>query len=132
MNNRKKFSRGIVSLLLCVLLLSPLTSVRGQQAQPQSGRGVVTGTVTDASGASVAEAQVFLVGVQQAVLSTTQTDAGGRFNFADVAAGTYELRITRRGFDNRRLPARVLTGETTEVAVTLEVNALAEQITVTA
>ncbi|HEX8423339.1 MAG TPA: carboxypeptidase regulatory-like domain-containing protein, partial [Pyrinomonadaceae bacterium] len=132
MNNRKKFFRGVFSLLLCVAVLCPLTSVRGQQTQAQGARGAVTGTVRDASGASVAGAQIFLVSVQQAILTTRRADAEGRFNFADVAAGTYELRVTHRGFDNHRLPAKVAAGETTDLAVTLEVNALAEQITVTA
>lgn len=133
MHDRKKFSRGVLSLLLSVLLLSPLTSARAAELlPPQSGRGALTGTVKDSSGASIAEAQVFLVTVQQAILTTTQTDAEGRFNFADVAAGTYELRVAVRGFDNRRLPAKISPGETLDVPVTLEVNALTEQITVTA
>lgn len=130
MTKRKKFAGGVVCVFVSLLFcLSPLTlDVSGQR----SGRGAVAGTVRDASGASVAGAQVFLVSVQQAVLSTTQTDAEGRFSFADVAAGAYELRVTGRGFDNRRMPAKVSERETTEVAVVLEVNALAEQITVTA
>ncbi|HYP51921.1 MAG TPA: TonB-dependent receptor, partial [Pyrinomonadaceae bacterium] len=94
--------------------------------------GALSGTVKDASGANVAEAQVFLVNAQQAVLITTETDAEGRFNFADVPVGSYEVRIAGRGFDDRRVAAKVAPGETTDVPVALEVNALAEEITVTA
>ncbi|MCA1636605.1 MAG: TonB-dependent receptor [Acidobacteria bacterium] len=132
MNNWKKFSRGALSLLFSILLLSPLTNVRAQQ-QPQGGRGGgLSGTVRDTTGASVAGAQVYLINTQQAVLKTTRSDSEGRFQFAEMPAGTYELRVTHRGFDNRRLPVNLASRETTDVAVVLEVNRIEEQITVTA
>ena len=129
-NNRKNFSRRISRLLLCFLLLSPVIVgiARGQQG----GRGAVSGTVQDTSDAKIAGAQVQLVNAQQAVLSAGETDTEGRFAFANIPAGSYELRITRAGFDDLRLPAKVAAGETTDLVVALEVNRLAEQITVTA
>jgi hemoglobin/transferrin/lactoferrin receptor protein len=130
MTNRKKFSDCLSCLLVALLLSGPLAlDARGRQ---DDGRGALSGTVTDSSGAKVAEAQVYLVNTQQAVLSATKTDAEGRFAFADMAAGAYELRVVSRGFDNRRLAAKISTGATTDLAVVLEVNALTEQITVTA
>ncbi|HLL71120.1 MAG TPA: TonB-dependent receptor, partial [Pyrinomonadaceae bacterium] len=113
------------------------TSLAGAQQQPQpqqsqDGRGGVSGTVKDSSGANVAAAQVYLINPLQAVLNTAKTDAEGRFGFADMPAGTYELRVTHRGFDNRRLSVKIVSQETTDVAVTLEVNRIEEQITVTA
>jgi len=115
---------------LCFLLISfaVLSVVRGQQG----GRGGVSGAVQDTSAAKIAGARVQLVNAQQAVLSAGETDAEGRFAFANIPAGSYELRITRAGFDDLRLPAKVAAGETTDLVVALEVNRLAEQITVTA
>jgi outer membrane receptor protein involved in Fe transport len=130
MNKRKNFSRGVLSFLVSLLLFN--SSAGALSARQQDGRGAVAGTVRDASGANVAGAKVFLVSAQQAVLGTTETDAEGRFNFADVPVGSYEVRIAGRGFDDRRVAARVAPGETTDVPVLLEVNALAEEITVTA
>ncbi|HZH30903.1 MAG TPA: TonB-dependent receptor [Pyrinomonadaceae bacterium] len=118
-----------LAIAISLSLSFPWASARAQQ---QDGRGAVSGTVKDSSGANVTGAKVFLVSAQQAVLNTTETDAGGHFNFAAVSAGSYEVRITGRGFADRRLAAKVSPGETTDVAVVLEVNALAEEITVTA
>ncbi|MGI9106825.1 MAG: TonB-dependent receptor [Pyrinomonadaceae bacterium] len=133
MNYQKKFFGRVLHLFVCFLLVSPLVAVgRGQEQQQQGARGNVSGTVRDSSNASIAGAQVQLITAQQAVLSSTETDAEGRFQFADIPAGTYELQVVRRGFDNLRLPAKVAPGETTDVAVALEVNRLTEQITVTA
>ena len=120
-----------VALAIAISLSSafPAATARARQ---QDGRGSLSGTIRDSSGANVVAAKVFLLSVQQAVLGTTETDAEGRFNFADVAAGNYEVRVSGRGFDDRRLAAKVSPGETTDLPVVLEVNALAEEITVTA
>lgn len=93
MTNRKKFAGGVarvfVSLLFC---LSPLTlDVRGQQ----SGRGAVAGTVRDASGASVAEAQVFLISVQQAVLSMGRRAALLCVSDEDKAIALSQILVAR-------------------------------------
>ncbi|HEY9402935.1 MAG TPA: TonB-dependent receptor [Pyrinomonadaceae bacterium] len=130
MNKRKKFSRGVLSFLVSLLVFNSSAGALG--APQQDGRGAVSGTVRDASGANVAGAKVFLVSAQQAVLGTTETDAEGRFNFADVPVGSYEVRVAGRGFDDRRVAAKVAPGATTDVPVVLEVNALAEEITITA
>ncbi|HEX8633329.1 MAG TPA: TonB-dependent receptor [Pyrinomonadaceae bacterium] len=118
-----------LALALSLSLTFPATTARAQQ---QDGRGRLSGTVKDESGASVADAQVYLINPQQAVLNNVKTDSEGRFNFTDMAAGTYELRVSHRGFDNRRLSVKLVSRETTDVAVVLEVNRLEEQITVTA
>ncbi|HEV7906140.1 MAG TPA: TonB-dependent receptor [Pyrinomonadaceae bacterium] len=111
-------------------LTYPLATAHAQEQQ--SGRGALSGTLTDASGANVAGAQIYLINPQQAVLNATKSDTEGRFKFADMPAGTYELRVTHRGFDNRRLSVKLASRETTDVAVTLEVNRIEERITVTA
>jgi outer membrane receptor protein involved in Fe transport len=121
-----------VAALAVAIILSPVFAPRAAQAQSADERGAISGTVKDSSGANVAGAKVFLVSAQQAVLSTTETDAEGQFNFAGVSAGSYEVRVTGRGFDSRRVAAKVSTGETSVVPVVLEVNPLAEEITVTA
>ncbi|MCA1566835.1 MAG: TonB-dependent receptor [Acidobacteria bacterium] len=129
-NKRRNFPRGISSFLLSLLLINSWAGMA--RAQSADGRGAISGTVKDSSGANVAGAKVFLVSAQQAILSTTETDAEGQFYFAGVSAGSYEVRVTGRGFDSRRVAAKVSTGETSVVPVVLNVNPLAEEITVTA
>jgi hemoglobin/transferrin/lactoferrin receptor protein len=124
---RRPRAHKSLALALLLLLLSPAPAFARQDS-----RGSVAGAVRDAGGAAVAGAKVSLVTSQQAQVRSAETDAEGRFQFADVNPGSYELRIERAGFDARRAPVTVVAGEATEAAVTLEVAGLSEEITVTA
>ena len=124
----KTSSSLLLILIIALSLFVPAPRARAQQ----SARGTVTGTVRDTADAAVVGAHVYLVSTQQAVLRSAQTDSGGNFRFEDVPAGAYEVRVTHKDFANRRLSARVFAGETANVSVTLEINPLAEQVTVTA
>ena len=125
----KLISLAALAVAISLSLTFPPAAAR---AQTPDGRGSLSGTVKDASGANVADAQVYLINPQQAVLNNARTDSEGRFQFTGMLPGTYELRVSQRGFDNRRLPVKLAPGETTDVSVVLEVNHFDEQITVTA
>jgi len=90
-------------------------------AHGQLGTGVVTGTVTDPSGGVVPGAPVTLVDTTTGVQRTAQTNALGiyRFDFADV--GTYNLRVSAKGFADYELDGLVLTvGQTVAANARLE------------
>jgi outer membrane receptor protein involved in Fe transport len=116
-------------VLLCATLLftSPLAAPARQSSQ-----GAVEGTVTDAAGGALAGVRVYLLDARQALAGAGETDAAGRFRLESVAPGTYVLRIARKDFAARRVPVEVGAGQTASLAVKLEVEALAEQVTVTA
>lgn len=119
----------LFGLLLCATLLfaSPLAVLARQSSQ-----GVVEGTVTDATGGALAGARVYLMDARQALATAGETDAAGHFRFESVAPGTYVLRIAHKNFAARRVPVEVMMGQTANLAVKLEVEALVEQVTVTA
>jgi outer membrane receptor protein involved in Fe transport len=116
-------------ICLCALLLcgSGLPSFARQGAQ-----GVVEGTVADAAGASLAGVRVYLMDARHALVASGETNAEGRFRLERVAPGTYVLRVARKDFAGRRVSVEVASGQTASLAVTLEVEALAERVTVTA
>jgi outer membrane receptor protein involved in Fe transport len=94
-------------------------------------REVISGTVTDRSGAVVRDAQVSLLDSRQAVLATARTDKEGGFAFSDVGPGTYllltqspGLAVRRTAISLGRVPARV--------DVVLDPSPLREEVTVTA
>src|SRR5215213_4841613 len=119
----------LLRICLCALLLSgsslPALARQGTQ-------GVVEGTVTDAAGGALARARVYLMDARQALVAAGETDGEGRFRLERVAPGTYALRVARKDFNTRRVSVDVSAGETATLAVTLEVETLAEQVTVTA
>jgi Carboxypeptidase regulatory-like domain/TonB dependent receptor-like, beta-barrel len=99
----------------------------------QLGRGAITGTVTDPSGAVVPGATVTLVNQGTAVQRTDTTNPQGvyRFEFADV--GTYTLKVSAPGFANYEATGIVLTvAQTVTSDVRLEVAKTAQTITVEA
>jgi len=105
--------------------------VAGVPAQ-QLSRGTITGTVKDSSGAIVGRARVSLINAQQAILTTTESDAEGRFRFDEVPVGSYVVLTSRPDFSPRRVVANVNHGSNTDINVLLEINQLSEEVTVTA
>ena len=122
--------RQAIALLLASLLLS--TNLVGIVSARQDSGGGIRGTVRDSSAAIIEKAKVVLVNAQQALISTTETDAEGRFRFDNVLAGTYVVLITRSDFSRKRVVASVNSGSVTELQVVLEINPLSEEVTVTA
>ena len=113
-------------LLRCVLLL--LTPLMGQA---QDDQAKVNGTIRDANGAAVAGVEVSLLH-KEAVVASTVTDASGNFSLSNVPPANYELRVIRTGFSPYRSALSVPSNGLNDVAVVLEVNPLAERVTITA
>jgi hemoglobin/transferrin/lactoferrin receptor protein len=113
-------------LLRCVLLL--LTPLMGQA---QDDQAKVNGTVRDRNGAAVAGVEVSLLRTE-AVIVGTVTDANGNFTLSNVPPANYELRVIRTGFSPYRSALSVPSSGLNDVVVVLEVNPLAERVTITA
>jgi outer membrane receptor protein involved in Fe transport len=98
----------------------------------QAPLAAVEGTVTDRAGAAVGGAQVTLLDPQQVQLKAAETDTAGRFRFEGVTPGSYVLRVVAKGFASLRVATQVAAGAATPAHVVLDVETLAEQVTVTA
>jgi hemoglobin/transferrin/lactoferrin receptor protein len=127
----KALLRPITLAVILACLLPALTVVEGLAQQSERG-GSITGTVSDAAGAIIARARVALINAQQSLISMTETDAEGRFRFAEVVAGTYVLLASSPDFSRKRVPVEVNSGSATDVKIVLEINQLSEEVTVTA
>jgi TonB-dependent receptor len=111
-------------LLLSILLLPvmPLT------AMDQSGKGALTGRVTDATGAVVQNANVELApgGL------TTVTNGLGDFIFPNLTPGSYTLNIASAGFRTSSQSVTVTAGLTGHMDVALAVTRASEEVVVSA
>jgi hypothetical protein len=91
--------------------------------------GVLQGRVVDASGAAVANATVKIS--SDSINRETTTDSDGRFVFANLQPGSYELSVDAPGFKKATLSNIVVSsGSVASVDVRVEVGATAETVTV--
>ena len=94
----------------------------------------IRGSVTDASGADVAGANVAVTDVKtNVVVRSVSSDAAGNFEVPDVVAGVYRVAVEAQGFKTFVADNIVLAGsQIRRIPVHLEVGALTERITVEA
>ncbi|HKR22339.1 MAG TPA: TonB-dependent receptor, partial [Pyrinomonadaceae bacterium] len=98
----------------------------------QSSPGKITGTVKDADGAILSGVDVSLQLPTQAVPRATVTNAEGKFTLDNIEPDTYQIVVKRVGFLPYRSAVLVTAGDTKELAIVLDVNPIAENITITA
>ncbi len=112
----------LVYLCVCAQLL-----VVGA-TRAQSGRGTVSGRVTDTSGGVLQGAAVEL---DPAGL-TRVSDAQGEFTFTGVAAGSYTITYNFVGMEPHSATVEVKAGETVRADATLHVGSNEQEVIVTA
>ena len=101
-------------------------------ASGQTGTGVITGTVRDASGGAVPGAVVRIVNEQTRGAVDTVTDEQGVYRREALPAGVYRLEISLSGFETAVRQVSVAGGENAALELTLTPARLAEGVTVTA
>jgi TonB family protein len=113
-------------LALCFLL--PLAALR-LSAQDRAGK--TSGSIHDPSGAGIANATVVMSNHSANTIDMTTTDPEGKFIFAGLPAGRYELQVFKPGFQTYRQPDVSLdAGRDFTAVFTLEVGAITEHVMV--
>src|ERR1039458_1526569 len=88
----------------------------------QTDRGVLTGTVKDASGAVVVGAQVTVTQASTNTRFKTNSTSTGDFTVPSMPVGTYQVRVENTGFKtylNNNIT--VAAGSTVDLNIALEV-----------
>jgi hypothetical protein len=94
--------------------------------------GSLTGTVTDASGAIVANAQVTALESQTGVSQVSTTDSAGIYRFTALLPGTYKVTITATGFSTQETSSVPVRGnEIARIDAQLKVGGTTQSVTVT-
>ena len=121
-------SRGIIiSAFVLAIFTSPT------KAQTQITTGTIQGTVIDANGAALPDANVELKNIDTNFSRTASTDEEGRFIALQLPPGRYTLTITKSGFATLIVEnAEVTVGSSLNLPVQMKVSGVQETVTINA
>jgi len=107
------FFAVLLAALFCLFTIAPKAAL----AQ-SSSTGTISGTVTDNTGAVVPDASVTLTDKATGNSRTASTNSSGQYIFAYVNPGTYDVKVTKQGFQTT-----VTSNQVVQVGTQLTVNA---------
>lgn len=117
-------SSTILGAVVVLLLALP---VAGQQDQ-----GVITGTISDATGAVVPGAEISILEMNTGILVEKQANASGVYVSGPLKVGMYEISVATDGFKTAvRSGVEIHAGDRIGLNFTLEVGNLVEVVEVT-
>ncbi len=108
-------------LLACLLAISLHAQVSA----------ILSGTVTDPSGATIPGALVTARNVDTGAVRSTPTDPEGHYQFSSLPAGQYEIRGAKPGFNAEvRTGVHLVVAQSATVDLSLPVGESSQQVTV--
>jgi hypothetical protein len=119
--------RRLVTLLFLTVLIGSLATILGQ-----STTGTFAGTVSDATGGRIAQADVTALNVDTGQKYKSVTSGTGDFIIVQVPPGNYEVDVAAKGFKTLARKGLILevAGKVT-LDLALEVGAITESVSVT-
>ncbi len=120
--------RQKLSVLLAALLVFVTLMTTRSYAQFNSA---VEGTVTDPTGAVVANAAVTLRNMQTGIDLHDTTKSAGIFRFSGVGPGDYTVIVEAQGFARNSTTVHVVQDQNTSANVSLTVGVTTSQVNVT-
>ncbi len=99
----------------------------------QRDLGTITGTITDATGAAVPNAQITITNVETGFSYETVSTGTGSYNRPAMSLGTYNVKVSAAGFDTAEQKGIIVTpGEPIAANITLRVGSSSQTVEVTA
>lgn len=112
-------SPRILSIIFSLLTLCCV--VTGGLAQQSINFGTIAGRVVDRTGAVIQDAQVITLQLETNAMGRTRTDSEGRFRFANLRLGKYEITVGQSGFAEAKTSLTLTVGSAFDVLVSLDV-----------
>jgi hypothetical protein len=119
-------SRALSQALLCITLSVPAMMA-------QTSRALISGIVTDSSGAAVVNAKITVTDIQRNLDHRTESNASGVYRVIELTPGLYRVTAEAPGFRTYVLESLPLsTQQNASLNISLEVGAVSERVEVTA
>jgi Carboxypeptidase regulatory-like domain/TonB dependent receptor len=125
--------RGPIRLLFALILVTVIWGSEGAYGQG-GATGAISGSVVDASGGAIADADVQVIDSSTGVLvRRINTSADGSFVITLLPPATYYAVINKSGFGEARTTGiEVLVTETSRVTITLKPGTVSEKVEISA
>lgn len=100
-------------------------------AHAQMGRGLISGNVSDTSGASVPSATVVIQNTATNAVFRIQSNESGLFFSPPLVVGPYQVTVEKSGFKKVQRPGLILSvDQTMDLRITLEIGDITESVNV--
>jgi hypothetical protein len=124
----KRTTAAFLRIFLCIAM--PLVTT-ATIARAQAGRGSISGTVTDPSGAVVSGAKVTLSNHATGLTQHAVTAAAGQYTFISLNPGQYQVTAIQKGFETTSENNIAVTiDQVTLVNIALRIGAASEVVNV--
>src|SRR5258708_5356494 len=127
-----KSNRPIVLILSGVVCCVLGVSVFSPGILTQSSYGTISGSVTDASGAAIADAQVTLTNLGTSEKRTQETGSEAFYSFVNLNPGRYKIDVEKPGFKRITRPEVVVdVQQTVRIGLAMQVGDVSQSMEVT-
>jgi hypothetical protein len=123
----RTWARTGTIIAICLAALFMTTQLRAQVAA-----GIVTGTVTDSSGAVIPGANVRATSTNTGGVRTTVSNSTGYFSIPALPPGPYTLEVSASGFEGGTSSIVLSVGQTLNVPFLLQIGSASEKVEVVA
>ncbi|HSB76035.1 MAG TPA: TonB-dependent receptor, partial [Terriglobales bacterium] len=119
-------------LVVGLLLLFAMVAYSGQLLHAQlADRAVITGIVTDATGAAIPDAKVTITNQETGSSTVVGTNSAGNYSTPPLIIGTYTVQVEKQGFKTASHPGLVLSGgQAYRQDIKLQVGAVSQSVEV--
>src|SRR5512140_2080811 len=125
------FERAAWKRLIGFAVLS-LLMWTSQLAMGQAVNGTLLGTVTDTTGAALANAKVTITETSRSLTHESVTNGSGNYTFPDLPPGAYTVTVESTGFKKAmQQSVQLLSNSTIRVDMTMQPGNVTESVTVT-
>jgi hypothetical protein len=121
----------VVNGSVAVLLVVVLTAFGAVSAYSQVTGATLSGTITDSSGGAIPEAQISVTNTATGIKQKFQADSAGYYAAPNLAPGTYEVRVTAKGFNTAILTATLDVGAQQQLNIPMKVGETSQTVEVT-
>ena len=101
-------------------------------APPEATESSLSGSVTDASGATIPGATVVVQEARYALVRAEKTDSNGHYAFRNLTPGSYRIDINAPGFEKQSLVENIASSQQALRNIILSVGHSSETVTVDA